>query len=103
MKSKAKTIRQDLLDQLSRNGTAGEYYNDLVGDYMSMWEAKNLLIKDIKARGVTVERLLADGRTSIAKNESVGELVKLNAQMLKLLDSIGLSPADGGAADDEPL
>lgn len=33
-------IRQDLLDQLESDGTVGEYYIDLVGDYMSMWDTK---------------------------------------------------------------
>ena len=30
-------IRQDLLDQLESDGTVGQYYTDLVDDYMSMW------------------------------------------------------------------
>jgi endo-alpha-1,4-polygalactosaminidase (GH114 family) len=32
-----KEIRQDILDQLERNGTTGKYYLDLVDDYMDMW------------------------------------------------------------------
>ena len=41
-------IEKDLLDQLERNGTVGEHYKDLVGDYMSLWDTKNLLAADIK-------------------------------------------------------
>ena len=34
---KFQTIQKDLLDQLDRNGTVGEFYIDLVEDYMDMW------------------------------------------------------------------
>jgi hypothetical protein len=37
----------------------------------------------------------------ICKNESVGELQKINAQMLKILDSLELKTAQGGEEDDE--
>lgn len=101
-KTKCQVLREDigrdLLDQLERNGTVGSYYTDLVDDYLSLWDTKNKLIADIKARGVAVQ-----GAQGTKKNDSVGELVKLNAQMLKLLDSIGIKPAqaDGGDEGDE--
>lgn len=44
-------IRQDLLDQLESDGTVGQYYTDLVDDYMSMWDTKNELMEDIRGRG----------------------------------------------------
>lgn len=31
-------IKQDLLEQLERNVTTGQYYKDLVEDYMQMWD-----------------------------------------------------------------
>lgn len=90
------TIREDLLAQLERNGTTGACYTDLVDDYMEMWDTKNKLTEDIRERGVTVKCVTQAGE-NIRKNDSVGELVKLNAQMLKLLDSLGIKPsqADG--------
>lgn len=99
------TIREDLLGQLERNGTAGAYYTDLVEDYMELWDTKNKLTADIRARGVTVDIVTSAG-TNQRKNDSVGELVKLNAQMLKLLDSLGVKPApaeEGGGGRDEEM
>lgn len=95
------TIQQDLLDQLERSGTTGAFYADLVDDYMEMWDAKNMLTADIRERGVTVTYYTQAGE-NIKKNESVGELVKLNAQMLKLLCSLGIEPtqADGGGDEE---
>lgn len=94
-------ILADLMDQLDRNGTNGKYYTDLVSDYMKLWDTKNLLILDIEGRGVTVESVTAAG-VNLKKNDSVDQLIKLNAQMLKLLDSLGINPSQSeGDADDE--
>ena len=57
-KSKISILREailsDLTDQLDRNGTTGQYYSDLVKDYMKLWDTKNRLILDIELRGLTV-------------------------------------------------
>ena len=84
-------IKEDLLNQLKRNGIEESYYSDLVSDYIKMWDTKNALIKDIKTRGVQVECHSSFG-TNIKKNESVDQMIKINAQMLKLLDSMGIKP-----------
>lgn len=96
-----KAIKQDLLDQLERNGMVGSYCADMVDDYMTLWDVAKALTKDIAERGVTVQTELADGRTKTVKNESVGELLKTNAQMLKILESLELKTVAGGEEDDE--
>ena len=73
-------IKADLLSQLKRNGTVTKFYTDLVGDYMEMYN---------------------NGTVNIKKNESVGEFLKVNAQMIKLLDSMGIVPAPEVEEDDE--
>ena len=99
LKEKLKT---DLLEQLERNGTYGQYYIDLVSDYMELWEIKNALIADIDKRGVVVEYTSDRGSTNFRKNESVSELVRVNDRMIKLLDAIGITPAQAeGDEDDE--
>lgn len=98
---KQSEIQQDLFDQLERNGTVGKYYTDLVDDYMALWETKNGLIEDIKGRGPVVPYVTGAGVVNMKKNESVGELLKVNAQMLKILDGLGISPAQGDSLDDE--
>lgn len=95
-------IQQDLLDQLERNGTVGTYYTDMITDYMKLWDTKNGLVADIEARGVTVENVTNAG-TNIKRNDSVGELLKTNAQMLKLLDSLGIRPAQTDGDEDAEM
>lgn len=94
-----KEIKRDLLDQLERNGTIGKYYLDLVDDYMKLWDTKNLLIADIDERGAVVNYVSNNGTINKKKNESVGDLLKVNAQMTKLLDSLGIEPAQVAVDD----
>ena len=102
VKKASKTeIKSDLLDQLDRNGTAGKYYLDLVDDYMEMYDTKKKLIKDIKRRGVTVEYNNGGGQSGLKKNDSVDQLLKVNQQMLKLLDALGIKPSQDGESDDD--
>lgn len=96
-----KKIKGDLIDQLDRNCTTGQYYIDLVDDYMAMWDTKNLLIEDIQVRGVSITYDNGGGQTGTKKNDSVAELLKVNAQMLKLLDAIGVKPIGVGDDGDE--
>ncbi len=99
-------IKKDLLDQLDRNGVYGKHYRDLINDYMSLWDIKNKLIKDIKTRGVSVHWCNGGGQEGYKKNDSIAELNKTNAQMLKILNELGLkakSEEHGGEGDDEEM
>lgn len=97
-------IKKDLIDQLDRNGVYGKYYLDLVNDYMAMWEIKNKLIKDIKERGVSVYWCNGGGQEGYKKNDSIAELNKTNAQMLKILNELGLKPSrSDGDPDDSDM
>jgi hypothetical protein len=94
-------IRQDLIDQLERNGVLGGHFFDLVDDYMCLWEIKNELIKDIDTRGVSIEWKNGGGQGGFKKNDSIGELNKTNAQMLKLLNELGLKAVRAEPIDKE--
>jgi hypothetical protein len=103
-------IKSDLLDQLERNGTTGQYYIDLVFDYLDLWIAKSLLIEDIQERGVIVKYENGGGQSGMKKNDSIEQLVKVNSQMLKILADLGLKwlidqggKSSGGEPDDDDL
>lgn len=97
-------IRQDLLDQLARNGTVGKYYADLVEDYMSFWVDKCLLTDDIQTRGVVVTYNNGGGQSGKKRNDSITDKIKVNVQMLNILNALGIRPAqvegDGDSKDD---
>lgn len=109
-KSKKSQIKHDLIDQLERQNIYGQHYLDLVNDYMALWDIKNKLIKDIKERGVSIrwETCNRDGevvQSGYKKNESIAELNKTNAQMLKILSELGLKarPMEPDPEGDEEM
>jgi phage terminase small subunit len=83
-------VKQDLIDQLERQGVYGAQYLDLIHDYMALHDIKNKLIRDIKKRGVTVRYQHGKNQWGEKKNDSIAELNKTNAQMLKILNELGL-------------
>lgn len=95
-------IKQDLLDQLERNETIGEYYTDLVDDYMDLWVTKCLLIEDIQRRGIIVKYDNGGGQKGKKKNDSVELMIKVNNQMLVLLSKIGIEPSNGSEPGGDP-
>jgi phage terminase small subunit len=103
--SKKTEIKKDLLDQLERNGIFGKHYLNLIDDYISLWEIKEKLIKDIKKRGVSVYWCNGGGQEGYKKNDSIAELNKTNAQMLKILSELGLKAEkqERGGEDDEEM
>lgn len=96
-------IHKDLLDQVERNGTTGEYYIDLVGDYMDLWVTKCLLVNDIQKHGIAVSYDNGGGQKGRKKNDSVEQRIKVNAQMLKLLSEIGIKPSQSDGDSDEEM
>ena len=98
---KYKEIKKDLLDQLDRNGTVGEYYVDLVNDYMNFWVDKQLLTDDIQKRGVTVTYNNGGGQCGTKRNDSIADKIKVNVQMLNILNALEIKPSCQEDDDDE--
>lgn len=96
-----KQIEDDLLKQLEVKGATQEFYLDLVRDYISLFETKNMLSKDIKKRGVAIPWVSREGQAGHKKNESIAELVKVNNQMLKIIADLGLKLSDIKAVEED--
>lgn len=96
-------IKQDMLDQLERNGTIGKHYIDLVSDYMNFWVEKCMLTEDIQTRGVNVRYDNGGGQKGTKRNDSIVDKIKINVQMLNILNALGIkpAPADIGGEDEE--
>ncbi|HFL3113278.1 TPA: P27 family phage terminase small subunit, partial [Clostridioides difficile] len=95
------SIRKDLLRQIKENNMTEEYFKDLVEDYLKMWDIKNELIEDVKTRGVQVKYKNGQNQWGYKKNDSVSELIKYNAQMLSLLDKLGIKATPKVLGDDD--
>lgn len=96
-------IRSSLVKQLERRGMKAEFYQDLIDDYVYYWSLKKKLIADIKAKGLRYETINGNGVTVEKANESVVNLQKTTATMLKILADLKLkepvpeqeNPTDG--------
>lgn len=97
MAKKKKTvdlIRISLLEQLKMQSMTGEHYLDMVEDYCQLYEIREKLQKDINENGLRYEVMTGNGFASEKANESIGNRVKVNAQMLKILGDLNLKQAD---------
>lgn len=97
-----KKIRDDLISQLEERGLEKmSHYVSLVDDYCRLWEVKDMLFDDISQRGVNVPYNNGGGQQGYKRNDSVSELTRVNAQMLKILSELGLRGADIEAKEEE--
>ena len=96
-----KSIKKDLLAQLDKG--AGQYYLDLVSDYMELWNTKCLLQDDIQCYGIRIKYVNSRGETAEKKNDSVDQLLKTNTQMLKILQELGIKPKLKPAGEEDAL
>lgn len=80
-----------------------EFYMDMIDDYVYYWSLKKKLITDIRAKGLRYETINGNGVTVEKANESVVNLQKTTATMLKILADLKLkeqvpepeNPTDG--------
>lgn len=95
-------IRNALLEQLEAQNKTASYYTDLVDDYMTYWDLKKRLQKDIQKNGVRYMTINGNGVESEKPNESIMNLNKTTATMLKILSDLNLrepSKVDGDLND----
>ncbi|MCB2311616.1 RNA polymerase subunit sigma-70 [Clostridium tagluense] len=83
-------IKKDLIKQLKLMKANIPTFLSQINDYMSMWVVKELLIRDIETRGVIASYNNGGGQSGMKKNDSVTDQIKVNAQMLKLLDALNI-------------
>lgn len=67
-----------------------EFYQDLVEDYMFYWNLKKKLVTDIKKKGIRYSAINGNGIEVEKTNESVINLQKTTAMMLKILADLNL-------------
>jgi len=98
-----KAMKESLIRQLELRGMKAEFYMDMIDDYVYYWSLKKKLITDIRAKGLRYETINGNGVTVEKANESVVNLQKTTATMLKILADLKLkepvpepeSPTDG--------
>lgn len=85
-----KQIKDSLMRQLKLQNKTSEFYSDLVEDYMFYWSLKKKLVADIKKKGIRYSAINGNGIEVEKSNESVINLQKTTATMLKILADLNL-------------
>ena len=104
LKAKKEQVKNSLMEQLRLQNKTAKFYEDLVDDYMAYWNLKETLVKDIKKNGIRYKATNGNGIEVDKANESVQNLQKTTATMLKILSDLNLKEQlTGGSAEDEYL
>lgn len=83
-------IKESLLEQLDLQNKTAKFYEDMINDYLYYWDLKKKLIKDIKDKGLRYKTVNGNGIMTDKANESVVNLQKTTATMLKILNDLNL-------------
>ena len=99
-----KQIREDLLAQLLEQGKFGKHFESLIEDYINFEKLKRKMQKDIEENGLRIKTMTGNGFETEKKNDSVLDILKVNAQQLKILQDLDLKtpskPPEEGDGDD---
>lgn len=99
-----KEMYTSLLEQLRLQNKTSDFYKDLVNDYMDYWAIKKKLISDIRKKGLRYETVNGNGIKVEKPNESVTNLPKITAAMLKILNDLNLKePLSESSLEDDYL
>lgn len=91
----------DLKGQLIKNNNYSAYTEELLQKYMNFTQIEEQLKADINLRGVNIFWSNGGGQEGYKKNDSISELVKTNAQKIKLLGTLGIKAPEIKESGDE--
>lgn len=96
-------IKDNLIEQLELKNMNSPIYVGLVEDYMKYLKIKDDLLKDIKKNGVRINQKNGNGIIVEKFNESIVQLPKITAMMLKIIADLGLKEPVATSSDDDYL
>ena len=99
-------IKEDLKDQLIDQNKLGHQYDDLLDHAVYLFELKDKLQNDINKNGIRIKTMTGNGYEKEDDNKSVDKLLKVSAQLMKVLNDLGLKEPTvdtGGENNDEDL
>lgn len=83
-------IRNDLTNQLYEQNRFGKQFEDMIEDYIYLVKLKEALQADIDEKGIRYTVQTGNGFKQKKPNESVVNILKVNNQMLKILEDLDL-------------
>lgn len=94
-------IKRSMLEQLKLQNKTSDFYQDLVNDYIDYWSIKKKLITDIRKNGIRYKTINGNGIEVEKTNDSVTNLTKVTAAMLKILKDLNLREQFADPSDED--
>ena len=101
IKDKKEEIKNDLQNQLLKQGKFGKHFDDMIEDYLYLVDLKERLKYDINVNGIRYLSTGGNGFRTYKPNESCERLLKTNAEMLKILQDLELKTPDKDESGDD--
>ena len=90
-KTRKAEIRASLEAQLQDRGADVGCYQALLDDYMFYWEQQRKMQRSVKADGLIIDTISAQGKACKKENPAVKMAALYNKQMLQILKELGLT------------
>lgn len=103
IKRAANKLQRELLQNLAARGLTDTMTVDQVAEYISLWQIKEELGADIKARGAVI---FDDRKGQICENPCITKRVQISQQMSKIYKCLGFEAQAAQArpvGDDDEL
>lgn len=97
-----KNIKSALLEELEKRENRTAYFENLVEDYMNFYSTKEDAKREIQDKGLMVQYQNGASQKGYKKNDMIDVIIKVNQQMIKILDKLDIhANTDLGVEDDE--
>ena len=102
---KYEAIKEDLKEQMQNQNMFGKQYDDLLDHAVFLFTLKDTLQNDINKNGIRIKQMTGNGYEKEDDNKSVDKLLKVSAQLMKVLNDLGLKEptAEMGDNSEEDL
>jgi len=87
---KYQNIKEALKEQMAEQNQLGYQYDDLLNHAIYLFKLKDVLQKDIEENGIRLKSMTGNGYEKIDDNKSVDKLLKVSAQLMKILNDLNL-------------
>lgn len=98
---KYENLKNELEQQLTTHNNYNTITAELLEKYIDFTKIEDNLNDDIEKRGVSILWNNGGGQKGRKKNDSIAELVKINAQKIKILDKLGIKAPEARAEGDD--
>lgn len=94
MATKSQLLANSIRKQLKARDAEEYHFQKMIEDYCNLNEIKDSLQKSIRENGTVIKEKNSKGFDVTKTNPAISEMIKVEAQMLKIASTLGLTPEE---------